>query len=323
MHYSLSSYATILGAIATTCKSSFDVGASFKLDVHSHVIPDSWYTALIEEGGYPVVDGTLFVDDFPVESTWNLSTHLAAMNTNGINYSTIHVSSPGVTWLANNATRAVSLAKEINDDMASYVAAYPDRLGAMCLLPLPHINESISMISYCLDHLNFVGIGMYTNFNGIYLGDAILDPVFANLNGRGNVTIFVHPTEPGCSSITLGRPAPMIEYPFESVRAMENMLLSGQRANYSDINIIFPHGGGALPYLGARIAGLASLPFVGALSVLDSLAQFKEYYFDTASATSAAQLLAMTAFSGVTKIVTGTDCKLSFTVTFYSLEIRH
>jgi hypothetical protein len=88
----------------------------------------------------------------------------------------------------------------------------------------------------------------------------------------------------------------MTEYPFESVRAMENMLLTGQRANYSAINIIFPHGGGAMPYLATRIAGMASLSFLGSLSVAESLAQFKGYLFDTASSTTVVQLLAIKEF---------------------------
>lgn len=103
----------------------------------------------------------------------------------------------------------------------------------------------------------------------------------------------------------------MIEYPFESVRAMENLLLTGQRAEYSNLSMIFPHGGGAMPYLAGRIGGLASLPFMGGLSVPESLAQLKGYLFDTASSTSVVQLLGMKEFFGsVSGIVLGTDCKL-------------
>ena len=90
---------------------------------------------------------------------------------------------------------------------------------------------------------------------------------------------------------------------------MENMLLTGQRANYSAINIIFPHGGGAMPYLGTRIAGMGSLAFLGGLNPAKTLAQFKSYYFDTASSTTVMQLLGMNAFGGVAKILIGTDCK--------------
>lgn len=107
----------------------------------------------------------------------------------------------------------------------------------------------------------------------------------------------------------------MSEYPFESVRAMENLLLTGQRANYSGINIIFPHGGGAMPFLATRIAGIASLGsqvgVTDGLGAAESLVQFRGYLFDTASTTSAAQLLALREFYGgdISKIVVGTDCK--------------
>ena len=63
----------------------------------------------------------------------------------------------------------------------------------------------------------------------------------------------------------------MTEYSFDSVRAMENMLLTGQRANYSSINIIFPHGGGAMPCLAQRISSVGSL--LG-FNPLDSMISF-------------------------------------------------
>jgi hypothetical protein len=88
------------------------------------------------------------------------------------------------------------------------------------------------------------------------------------------------------------------------------MLLTNQRANYSNINIIFPHGGGAMPYLAARIAEVATLE---GQNLLTSLSQFAGYLFDTASTTTKIQLDAMnTFFGGVNKIVTGTDCKFPF-----------
>ena len=87
------------------------------------------------------------------------------------------------------------------------------------------------------------------------------------------------------------------------------MLLTGQRAQYPDIKMIFAHGGGAIPFLATRIAGMASLPWLGGLSIPESLAQFAGYYFDTAASTSAIQLAALKSFIGTDQIVTGTDCK--------------
>lgn len=134
--------------------------------------------------------------------------------------------------------------------------------------------------------------------------------MFAALNQR-RATVFVHPATPGCADATLGYGGPLTEYPFDSVRAMENMLLTGQRARYPNVTMIYPHGGGAMPYLAGRIAGVASLPALGALNPATVVAQLKGYYFDTASAYSAIQLQALKAFIGVGQIVTGTDCKSS------------
>jgi len=44
---------------------------------------------------------------------------------------------------------------------------------------------------------------MYANFNGTYLGDRVLDPVFVLLNTR-NATVFVHSAAPGCRGADLG-----------------------------------------------------------------------------------------------------------------------
>jgi hypothetical protein len=146
---------------------------------------------------------------------------------------------------------------------------------------------------------------MYTNFNATPLGDRVLDPVFAFLNTR-NATVLVHPAALGCRSADLGYSNPMTEYPFDSIRAMEKMLLTGQRANYSSVNIIFPRRGGAMPYLAQRISSVWSL--LG-FNPLDSMNQFRGYVFDTASASSAVQLQAMKTFGDVNTMVTGSDCK--------------
>lgn len=98
------------------------------------------------------------------------------------------------------------------------------------------------------------------------------------------------------------------------MRAVENLLLTGQRARFPDVNMIFAHGGGAIPYLATRIAGMSSMPFLGGLDVAESLAQLAGYYFDTASSTSKIQLEALKSFVGVGRILTGTDCKSSSNV---------
>lgn len=307
----------------------------FRIDVHSHVVPD-FYTEALQEGGFPVINGAVTVNGFPVPS-WSLDTHIKDMDANQVNYSALSLSAPGVSFLAGDEAAAMQLARQLNLAMYNYTQEYPTRLGALCVLPLPHVDGAIQEArvrtvrmrhvrlaefqwrlrsvtnagnQFCLDSLRFDGVGVYTNSNGTYLGDRSLDPLFDLLNNR-SATLFVHPTAPGCGDAALGYPAGMSEYTFDSVRAMENLLFTGQRRSYSNINIIFPHGGGVMPFVATRIAGQAAVVSNGSINASDTLDQFRGYFFDTASATSAAQLWAVKEFYGrdVSKMVLGTDCE--------------
>ncbi|PYI31781.1 amidohydrolase 2 [Aspergillus indologenus CBS 114.80] len=300
--------AIVLGLATATlvhAHSHRPLGADYIIDVHSHVIPPIWKEALIS-AGYPLQNGTLYVDDFPVPD-WTLDSHLSTMDARGINFSTVSITAPGVAFLRHDAPAASQLARRINLQMHNWTQTHPTRLGALCLLPLPHINASLAELEFCLDTLHFPGVGLYTNSNGtVYLGDSTLDPIFAALSAR-NATAFVHPAAPACPAVALGYPLPLTEYPFDTVRAMENLLLTGQRARFPAVKLIFAHGGGAMPYLATRIAGLASMEFMGGRSVAESVAQLAGYYFETASASSAVQLAALKSFLGTGRILTGTD----------------
>ncbi|KAJ5535752.1 hypothetical protein N7513_008938 [Penicillium frequentans] len=287
-----------------SCHATSDyLGSNYRIDVHSHAIPNVWTQAMISEG-FPVKNGTVYNDGAPVPE-WSLESHISAMDGLGVNYSTISITAPGVSFI-KEAKKAKTLARHINLLLHEYTQIYPARLGALCLLPLPFVNEAIEELNFCLETLKFVGVGLYTNAQGIYLGDSALEPVFAALNAR-NASVFVHPASPTCTSVDLGHPIPMTEYPFDTVRAMENLLLTGQRARYPDLKIIFSHGGGAIPYLASRIAGVASLSYAGGVAFTETMAQLAGYYFDLASATSVIQLTALKSFVGAEHLVTGID----------------
>ena len=161
---------------------------------------------------------------------------------------------------------------------------------------------------YCLDELEFAGVGFFSNANGIYLGDPALDPLMQELNRR-KATIFVHPTEPSPMPQTFDISASAIEYPFETTRAITNILFKKARAKFPDVNIIFPHGGGTIPFLAERIVSQASIPYQGGQEIEASAAQLKGYYFDLCTANGAAQLTALQAYVGSSRLLAGSDCE--------------
>lgn len=114
----------------------------YKIDVHQHVIPEVWRQALIDHNVGPTIDGVNFADGIPVPA-WNLTTHIEVMNSENLGYGMISISSPGVSFLADDPVAAAKLAREVNLEMYSYIQQYPTRLGGLCLLPLPDVAAAL------------------------------------------------------------------------------------------------------------------------------------------------------------------------------------
>ncbi|KAK4896560.1 hypothetical protein LTR27_005478 [Elasticomyces elasticus] len=276
----------------------------FKVDVHTHPIPEIFRSALIDAGYLTTNTGDVFVDGFRTPN-FTLESYLQERTQHGYDYSIFSITAPGVNFLKGN-DRAKELARELNDQMSSWAKEHPKRLGAFGILPLPDIEASLEEIRYCLDDLKFEGIGLYTNVNGVYLGDKTLDPIMAELDRRGAVA-FVHPAGPPEAPSFPLMSLPVIEYTFDTTRAIGNLLFTQTRKRYPNIRMIFSHGGGALPFLAQRLALQSTLPFQGGRDYNESYAELQGYHYDTAVNIGAPQFAALKAFVGADKMLTGSD----------------
>ena len=127
--------AVFVAAAAQIVHAHTSLDSQYRIDVHSHPVPQIWLDALIEEG-YPTVNGSLIVEGFPVPD-WTLAGHLQNMDSYGVNYSTLSVTTPGVYFLASKPQKAKGLARELNNLLHNYTQTYPTRLGALCLRLCP------------------------------------------------------------------------------------------------------------------------------------------------------------------------------------------
>ena len=130
---------------------------------------------------------------------------------------------------------------------------------------------------------------------------------------RRKATIFVHPTRPNPLPQTFDISASAIEYPFETTRVITNILFKKARAKFPDVKILFPHGGGTIPFLAERIASQASIPYQGGQDITTSSVQLKDYYFDLCTANGFAQLAALNTYIGPSRLLAGSDCEHSVT----------
>jgi 6-methylsalicylate decarboxylase len=269
-----------------------------RIDVHSHYLPPGYLdTAIAALKGLP--DGMPFMPD------WKAETTVAMMDRQGIDTAMLSVSSPGVHFGNDRAARI--LARSVNEFAARTARDCRGRFGTFASLPLPDIDAALEEIDYALGVLKADGFVMMTNYGGIYLGDPRFDPVFDELNRR-HALIFIHPTSPPCwEHIGLGLPRPMIEFPFDSTRAVINLFMSGTLERCAALRLIVPHGGGTLPFLARRIARMAALigsrrgpggDFIGALHRL---------FFDTASAAGDNSLASLLTIVDSSRILFGSD----------------
>ena len=267
------------------------------VDVHAHYLPEH-YRQVAHYHGHAQPDG------MPALPEWNATNHIELMNRLGVRMAFLSVSSPGV-HLSDNLAETRRLARAVNETAAETIAAHPGRFGAFASLPLPDVDAAEAEVGDALDRLGLDGVVLLTNVAGTYLGDASLEPLFDELNRRRAV-VFMHPTSPPCwEQLSLGLPRPMIEFPFDSTRAVANLLLSGTLARCPDLELIVPHAGGAVPVLAGRIVGLGAM--ARGLDPGSLLGMLRSLWYDLAGPVVPGALAAVETLADPGRLLFGSD----------------
>jgi predicted TIM-barrel fold metal-dependent hydrolase len=170
------------------------------------------------------------------------------------------------------------------------------------------VDGALEEISYAFDQLGADGVALLTHTQGVYLGDARLEPVFAELDRRGAV-VFLHPTSPvGWEHSALGRPRPMTEYIFDTARSVTDLLMAGVLTRHPSLRVIVPHCGGALPVLADRIDEFMRL-FLPAQQppAPDGVQQLRGLYYDTAGTAFPRQVPALLNLVAPDHVLFGSD----------------
>ena len=187
--------------------------AMTRIDMHAHVF----------DVGPPLPQGRTsagFAD---------LLAHMDAWEVDGT------VVSPGAP--PPGTTDLVTWTRRKNEELAGAVRRHPRRLGAVAALPLPDVDAALAEIQHAYQVLDLDGIALLTNYEGVYLGDPRLDPVFDELQRRG-AYCYVHPDFPPAWPLP-DHPGRWYEYPFDTTRAMVNLALSGTFDRCPDVRMLW------------------------------------------------------------------------------------
>jgi aminocarboxymuconate-semialdehyde decarboxylase len=265
------------------------------IDVHHHILPKIYTDTLADRLG---------TQGLFASAAWTAEHSLESMDRNGIGVSITSISSPGF-WFGN-VDETKKLVRTCNEFAASLRANRPSRFGMFAHLPLPDVDASLAEIEYAFDVLDADGIALVTSYDSNYPGDAAFWPIFEELNRRKAV-VFFHPIKPPYGTLPKEFPAPTLEFPFETTRAIGSLLYGGTLARAHDTKLIFSHAGGALPYLAERLARMAMKPELAEMVPNGVLAELERLYFDVALSANRFVFGSLLELVKPTKVLFGSD----------------
>jgi len=270
-----------------------------RIDVHHHVWPPRWLKAESAR-----MSGSAINWDFV--SKWTPAMSVEAMDRNGVAITVNSVSTQHVH--PNDPDGDHGFARDCNEFNARLAGDYPGRFGSFALLPLPHVDRCLKEIEYAGDVLRADGFKLQTNYIDKWPGDPAFAPVFDALNRR-KAAVFFHPhTPPACMKLLPGVNEPLMEYPFDTTRAIASLIFSGTFARCPDVKFIFAHGGGTIPFLANRIGGLVKMrPELDAMMPHGIEHELRKLYFDIVSVTNKPAWAALMAVTTPANMLFGTD----------------
>jgi 6-methylsalicylate decarboxylase len=267
------------------------------IDVHHHILPDFFWQATNQQHG-PV--GGI------APAHWSPESALSFLDEAQLNVAVTSISTPGVHLGDDSAARV--LARRCNEFSAELVQKHPSRFGGFACVPMPDVEGSLREIAYALDVLKLDGVVLFSNANGIYLGEGLLAPVFEELQRRAAV-VFIHPNaSPDPTFHRLGLPDSLLDFPADTSRAIANLHYSNTFARTPDVKYIVSHAGGTIPYVATRFGIVDEMAIIDRAEERGTAADtLRRLYWDTALSWKNPILQMLRSVVGMDQVVYGTD----------------
>jgi aminocarboxymuconate-semialdehyde decarboxylase len=233
------------------------------IDVHSHMLCEEWLALFKQHsgprfsirtvlGGREVIhaEGVPFMT--PTPAMFDYLARFAAMDEAGVDMAVLSLTGPNVYW--GDAEASAQAARAINDSFAAAQLAYPQRIRWLASLPLQFPRQALSELERAIGN-GALGVMALANIGGAAWTDALFAPIWAELDRRA-LPVFMHPTVP-CGADLMGMAefqlSASVGFPFDSTMAVARMIYAGFFDRYPNLKLVVAHGGGALPFLAARL----------------------------------------------------------------------
>ena len=237
---------------------------SLKIDIHTHVLPETWpdlherygYGGFVQLRPEPDGRGAMMRDGqcFRIveANCWSAERRIEECDRDGVD---VQVLSP-VPVMFNywaKPEHTLDLARMLNDHVAGMVAKHPTRFVALGTLPLQAPDLAVTELERCVSELGLPGVQIGSHVNAWNLDQAELFPVFERAAEIG-ASIFVHPWDMLAPERMPNYWLPwLVGMPTETTIAICSMIFGGVLERLPGLKVCFAHGGGSFPWTLGRI----------------------------------------------------------------------
>jgi aminocarboxymuconate-semialdehyde decarboxylase len=284
-----------------------------KIDIFSHIVPGRYAEAVAKSGGHEFPQKVLpaLVD---LEARFRVMDKFEGMR------QVLTLAEPPIENIAD-PKKAAELAKIANDELASFVAKYPDRfVAAVAALPLSNIDAALKEVDRAIKDLRLKGVLLYSQVKDKPLDSPEFEPLYARM-AQYDLPMWIHPirgvehpdyrTEEKSIYDIIG----MFDWPHETTIAMARLAFSGLLEKYPNLKFITHHCAGTVPYLEGRMVEFSGRPMAEepryAKLTRPRVEYLRMFYADTATYGGVPGLMCGYHFFGAEHILFGTDMPFS------------
>ncbi len=221
-------------------------------------------------------------------------------------------------------SKAVDLAKALNDEMAELVAKYPERFpAAIASLPMNDMDAALAEADRAIRELRMRGVLIYTPINDKPLDSPEFIPLYEKM-AEYDLPLLIHPMRnPDYPDFRTEKESKYRIYntfgwPYETTTAMTRIIFSGLLEKYPTLKFVTHHCGGMVPYFAERIRQFQDLGemrwglrYFRDLNLTKApIDYYKMFYADTALYGNMSALMCGNAFFGPEHILFAIDFPL-------------